>query len=90
MKRKEWIIILAPLFFVCFIDHITKLWGESLTTTISYGLIDFRLFHNKGAFLGLFSDLPPILRIVTLSTLGSFLVFSYAILQFMLPNKSLN
>lgn len=39
--------------------------------------------------LGLFSDLPAVLRIVTLSTGGAFLLFAFAILQYLLPIKSL-
>ncbi len=89
MKRKEWFIIVAPLFVVWFMDHITKLWGESLSEPIQMGFLTFQLYHNHGAFLGFFSDLPPLLRIVSLSTIGAFLVFSYAVIQYMLPIKSL-
>lgn len=39
--------------------------------------------------LGLFSDLPPVLRIVSLSTGGAFLVFSYILIQYLLPIKSI-
>lgn len=88
MKRKEWFIILAPLFVVWFVDHITKLWGTSLSEPFHLGFLTFQLYHNHGAFLGFFSELPPLLRIVSLSTIGSFLVFSYAVIQYMLPIKS--
>jgi signal peptidase II len=39
--------------------------------------------------LGLFSSLPPILRIVSLSTGGAFLLFTYVIIQYLLPIRSL-
>jgi signal peptidase II len=39
--------------------------------------------------LGLFAELPPVLRIVSLSTGGAFLVCTYAIIQYLLPIKSL-
>ena len=39
--------------------------------------------------LGLFSDLPPVLRIVSLSTGGAFLLFSFIIVQYLLPTKSM-
>ncbi len=39
--------------------------------------------------LGLFSDLPPVLRIVTLSTGGAFLVCTFAIIQYLLPVRSM-
>jgi signal peptidase II len=47
------------------------------------------LFYNKGAMLGIFSDLPAVLRVVTLSTGGAFLVCTYAIIQYLLPIKSI-
>ncbi len=39
--------------------------------------------------LGLFSDLPAIIRVVCLSTGGAFLLFSFVIVQYLLPIKSL-
>jgi signal peptidase II len=39
--------------------------------------------------LGAFSDLPKVLRVVSLSTGGAFILFLYAIIQFILPTKSL-
>lgn len=39
--------------------------------------------------LGLFSDLPSVLRIVSLSTGGAFLLATYALIQYLLPIKSL-
>ncbi len=39
--------------------------------------------------MGLFSDLPPVLRIVSLSTGGAFLLFSFAIFQYLLPTRSM-
>jgi signal peptidase II len=39
--------------------------------------------------LGLFSDLPSVLRIVSLSTGGAFLLCTYALIQYLLPIKSL-
>jgi signal peptidase II len=40
--------------------------------------------------LGLFSDLPAVLRVVSLSTGGAFLLFFFCIVQYLLPIKSLN
>lgn len=39
--------------------------------------------------LGLFSSLPPILRIVSLSTGGAFLLLSYLLIQYLLPFRSI-
>lgn len=89
MKRIEWLIVILPLVFTWGIDQITKLWAESLSGHQSYGVLHFYLHHNHGAMLGLFSDLPPILRIVSLSTGGAFLVCTYILIQYLLPIKSL-
>lgn len=71
------------------IDQITKLWALDLAGTRQYGVLGISLHYNKGAMLGLFSSLPPILRIVSLSTGGAFLLFTYVIIQYLLPIKSL-
>lgn len=89
MNRKDWIIAIFPLLLVWTIDRITKQWALSLTGLEFHGLLGFTLHYNPGAILGLFSDLPPVLRVVSLSTGGAFLLFSYVIIQFLLPIKSL-
>jgi signal peptidase II len=89
MKKKDWLIVFLPLVIVWYLDRISKGWGATLVEFKSYNLIHFALYHNPGAILGLFSDLPPVLRIVTLSTGGAFLVVTYAIIQYLLPIKSL-
>lgn len=89
MKKNDWLIILSPLFIVWILDRITKYWASDITTTLSYGYLNFTLHHNHGAMLGLFSDLPSVLRIVTLSTGGAFLLCTYALIQYLLPVRSL-
>jgi signal peptidase II len=89
MKKSEWFFILFPLFVVWSIDYYTKLLASSIVKVHSFGYLHFVLSHNHGAILGLFSDLPALLRIVSLSTIGTFLVFSYAAIQYILPIKSL-
>lgn len=89
MKRKDWFLILTPLFVIWCLDHITKLWSISISQPFKIGFIEFTLYHNQGAFLGSFAELPPLLKIVSMSTIASFLVFSYIVIQYMLPIKSL-
>jgi signal peptidase II len=89
MKKLDWFFILFPLFFTWLVDYYSKIWASSLETVHNYGYLHFALNHNHGALLGLFSELPPLLRIVSLSTVGTFLVFSYAAIQYILPIKSL-
>ncbi len=89
MKKREWLIVLLPLFATWGIDRITKYLAVDITGINFYGPLGLVLHHNHGAMLGLFSDLPPVLRIVSLSTGGAFLLFSFGIIQYLLPIKSL-
>ncbi|HRK07082.1 MAG TPA: signal peptidase II [Pseudobdellovibrionaceae bacterium] len=89
LRRLDWIIVLVPLFATWGIDQITKAWAEGLKSVNFHGPLGFVLHHNHGAMLGLFSDLPAVLRIVTLSTGGAFLIFTFSIIQYLLPIKSL-
>lgn len=90
MKKHEWLIVTLPLILVWSLDRITKQWAQSLEGIQSYGFVGFILHHNPGAMLGLFSDLPAVLRIVSLSTAGAFLVCIYILIQYLLPIKSLS
>lgn len=87
MNKREWTLAISPLFLTWGLDHVTKLWASGLTDITFYGPLGFLLHHNPGAMLGLFSELPRVLRIVSLSTGGAFLLFLFAIIQFMLPSK---
>lgn len=86
MKRRHWIIVFAALAITIFIDQYTKLWALSRPESW-YGPLHLVLVHNAGAFLGLFSDLPEFLRIVTLSTSGIFILSFYLFIQHILPVK---
>ncbi|QLY26030.1 signal peptidase II [Bdellovibrio sp. KM01] len=89
MKKREWLIVILPLVATWLVDRVTKLWATDITSVKSHGPLHFVLHHNHGAMLGLFSDLPSVLRIVSLSTGGAFLLCTYALIQYMLPIKSL-
>lgn len=89
MKKREWLIVILPLLITWFLDRISKLWATDITQIKSFGQLHFVLHHNHGAMLGLFSDLPSVLRIVSLSTGGAFLLCTYALIQYLLPIKSL-
>lgn len=90
MKKREWFIVFGPLVLTWLLDQATKQWATTLTGIKSYGIFGFVLHHNPGAMLGLFADLPPVLRIVSLSTGGAFLVCTYGLIQYLLPIKSLS
>jgi signal peptidase II len=89
LKKREWIIVIFPLVFVWIVDQVTKLWAMELTGAKVYGPLAFVLHFNPGAMLGLWSDLPPVLRVVSLSTGGALLLMSYIAIQYLLPTKSL-
>ncbi len=90
MKKSEWLIVFLPLIATWLVDFMTKQWAESSLVGIkSFGYLGFVLHHNPGAMLGLFAELPPVLRVVSLSTGGAFLLCTYAIIQYLLPIKSL-
>lgn len=89
MKKSEWLIVFLPLVFTWTVDYFTKAWASLMLQPIDLGNLHFILHHNPGAMLGLFSDLPPELRVVSLSTGGAFLFCTYALIQYLLPIKSL-
>lgn len=91
MKKREWLIVMLPLVLVWVVDRLSKVWASKLTENLSYlnDYLHFALHHNHGAMLGLFSNLPIVLRVVTLSTAGAFLLCIYGIIQYLLPIKSL-
>jgi signal peptidase II len=89
MKKRDWLYVLLPLLASWGIDRFTKLWATTLIGAKFYGPLGLILHHNPGAILGLFSDLPSVLRVVSLSTGGAFLLFLFGIIQFLLPTKSL-
>ena len=90
MKRKDWLLILAVLFVTIIVDQMSKRWATGLTRENSYGILKLILVHNQGAMLGLFSELPAVLRIVTLSTSGIFILCLFALVQYLIPKKLLN
>lgn len=90
MKRKDWLLIVSVLFFTILMDQITKRWASGFTQEHSYGILKLILVHNQGAMLGLFSELPAVLRIVTLSTSGIFILCLFALVQYLIPKKLLS
>lgn len=89
MRKIDWLLVIVPLFATWGIDRVTKIWALTLQGLHFYGPLGFILHHNHGAMLGLFSDANPVLRVVSLSTGGAFLLFFFVIIQYLLPIKSL-
>jgi signal peptidase II len=89
MRKIDWLLVIVPLFFTWGIDRVTKAWAVGLQGVTFYGPLGFVLHHNHGAMLGLFSEAPSVIRIVSLSTGGAFLLFFFVVIQYLLPIKSL-
>lgn len=90
MTRNLWLLVISLLVGSWAIDQATKYWAlQSISGISFYGPFGFVLHRNPGAILGAFSDLPPLLRIVSLSTGGAFLIFIYGAIQYLLPRRSL-
>lgn len=89
IKKKDWFyLVVLPLFSVWIIDRITKYAFLDFTGLEQWWIFGWTLHYNSGAILGLFSNLPPILRIVSLSTSGGFLIFIFLVIQIFLPMKA--
>ncbi|MBX7232344.1 MAG: signal peptidase II [Bdellovibrionales bacterium] len=89
MEKKDWFFIIAAVFLVWFLDQITKQWAlQNIYSLKFYGPFGLVLIKNPGAILGAFSHLPPLLRVVSLSTGGAFLISIYASIQYLLPRRS--
>ena len=89
MKKRDWVLLVfAPLFGTWLCDRLSKIFAAELIGFKFYGPIGMVLHHNHGAILGLFATLPPVLRIVSLSTGGAFLIFTFFVIQYLLPIRS--
>lgn len=89
MKKRDLFWVLSSLFAVIAVDQASKQAILKLLPQVHWDYFHIMLHFNKGAMLGLFSDLPPVLRIVSLSTGGAFLLFSFVIFQYLLPTRSM-
>lgn len=90
MKKRDWLYVISLVPATWAADQVTKAWAmRTLSDLVFYGPFGVVLHHNPGAILGTFADLPPVLRIVSLSTGGAFLICIYAAIQYLLPSKSM-
>ena len=88
MRKRDWFWVIAAVILSWVIDQATKFWAvESLGALVFHGPVGLVLHRNPGAILGAFAELPPILRVVSLSTGGAFLIFIAAAIQYLLPGR---
>jgi signal peptidase II len=87
LSRNQWLQVYFPVPLFILLDN----WTKSLALHYSNGqegpFGHFYLIFNHGAMLGLFSDLPPTLRIVSLSTFGALIVGVYFLFQYLIPGQ---
>ena len=90
LRKRDWVYVLGIIPLLVLFDQLTKFWALSTITQYqTYGPVGLSLYSNPGVFLGMFSKVPPLLRIVSLSTGGGFLAFLYIAIQYLIPRRSL-
>lgn len=90
MSKRDWLFVTTLVPLVWGFDQLTKMWAiNNLGPLTFHGPVGLVLHRNPGAILGTFAHLPPLLRIVSLSTGGMFLIFIYASIQFLLPSRAM-
>ncbi len=92
MKKKDWLLISILIIAIVAFDQFTKQWALTELRVFGKWITPFLgcfLHKNHGAMLGSFSELPPMLRIVSLATGGVFLVFIFSIIMSLLQHRLL-
>src|SRR6516164_3158834 len=90
MGKRDWALVISGVPATWLVDQVSKAWANANLSELKFfGPLGFVLHHNRGAILGTFSDLPPMLRVVSLSTGGAFLIFIYGAIQYLLPSRSM-
>jgi signal peptidase II len=89
MNRKYWFFVYLPIPVTILFDWITKSLALNYSNGHEGPFGPFYMIFNHGAMLGLFSDLPPTLRIVSLSTFGALIVGIYFLFQYLIPGPHL-
>jgi signal peptidase II len=89
MKKRDWVLVIGLVPAAWIVDVLTKMYAvHNFGLLKFYGPFGVVLHRNPGAILGAFSHLPPLLRVVSLSTGGMFLIFIYAAIQYLLPARA--
>jgi signal peptidase II len=85
MNRTQWLLVYLPVPLLIALDAFTKNLALEQSNGLEGPFGPYYLIFNHGAMLGLFSELPPTLRIVSLSTFGSLIVGVYLLFQYLIP-----
>jgi signal peptidase II len=90
MNKHDWSKHFLLLGLLWGIDFLTKwLAMKYVSNPHQFGIFSIVLHYNPGVMLGTFSGLPPVLRVVSLSTGGAFLFCIYLALQYLIPMPAL-
>jgi signal peptidase II len=81
------ILFIIPFFLILLFDTISKTWAHSLLGFLDFGLFNFTYVQNHGAVLGLYSNVPKFIFIVTLSTAATFLFCVALSMFYFLPQN---
>lgn len=88
MSKRKWLLVYLTVLVIFGLDQASKSWAvNNIHQLEMHGFWGLVLHRNPGAILGTFSNLPPLLRVVSLSTAGAFLIFLFGILQYLLPKS---
>lgn len=88
MRKRDWFLVMACVLVAWAIDQGLKTWAMNKLGALEfYGPFGLVLHRNPGAILGAFAHLPPLLRVVCLSTGGAFLIFIYGSFQYFIPKR---
>jgi signal peptidase II len=89
MKRQDWVVVGAPLFLILLLDQVSKYWATSIEGLNFWGPLGITYHETADILYGPFSQLPPFLRVVSLSTGGIFVLVSFLVMHYLLPIKSM-
>ncbi|MBP9674633.1 MAG: signal peptidase II [Bacteriovoracaceae bacterium] len=79
---KKNFLIFLPLLFVLGIDLGSKKYILKLQSLLGTDLL--QIHYNQGVMLGSFADLPIFLRIISISTIFSFIFFLFILINYLL------
>lgn len=82
-------IAIVPLITVWVIDWWSKNWAISFSAPLNWGPLRFVLIYNHGIMLGFSSELPLLTKTIILTTLGSMILGSYALIVSLAPIRSI-
>lgn len=89
MTRRHFIWLTTALIIALLaIDQFTKHWMLTRDYAGDFGPIRLILYKNFGVMLGKGSFLPPVLKAITLSTIGGFLILMISMILYLLPPEA--